>query len=182
LRLVEYFLELIQQEIELFHDPPSLRKKFNDMLAFFSIDRRVTGLIGSEASKLVNEIRKILRDFPPESRNKLVELFERFHEILHYFSSTKRFSQAQALCFKKLCLNFGQFINTKFPSSMYSTKLYLHGLVYHSWQVLYTWGNLGIFSTEGLESLNGVVKHVKHNCIWQPRTSEYDSCSADALL
>jgi hypothetical protein len=163
LRLVEYFVQLIEVEIAKSEDPAGLKKKFDEKLAFFSIDRRVTGFIGSEASKLVNESRAILADFPTESRCKLVELFDRFHEILSYFSVTIKFSQEQALCYKKLCLNFGQFINAQFPSSMYSTKLYLHALVYHSWYFLWTWGNLGIFSTEGLESLNAVVKHVKHN-------------------
>lgn len=114
LRVVEFFETLIEREILLHPDPDEVRKLYQENLQRFGVHHRVTGLIGSEASKLVNECHEILAPLRQSSKLKLFGIFQRFRVILLYFSSSRYFSEPEALCYRKLCLEFGQFLNKSF--------------------------------------------------------------------
>ena len=159
LRIVDFFEFLVELEIQKYPArAEQLRNDYKRALKDLHVHKKITGFIGKEAIKIFDNCYDLVTFLPEASRPKLIEFCERFREIVHYFNSERRFSQQEALMYRNLCLGFGQFLNINFPISNFRSNLYIHSLVYHSWELMYEYGNLGIFSAKGLKALNAIMK------------------------
>lgn len=164
LRIVDLFFDILEAEVERYpHEIEKLRLKIRTALESIKVHKRITGFIGREAMKILDECATLCDALPDECHPRLKKFCQLFRETMHYFDSDRRFTPSEALIFRQICLNFGQWLTCEWPYINWKSVLYLHILVYHAWELLYEYGNLGIFSAQGLESLNAVTKGTKRN-------------------
>ena len=94
-------MDLVDIEIQRIGDATDqerLRKVPQKVLVDIHVHQKMTGFMGKEAMKILDDVRVLVNFLPEEALVRLIKFYDLFREIMHYFSTERMFTREETVC------------------------------------------------------------------------------------